>query len=555
MRREGALLGLLLAGMLLPVWIGRYAPLVDYPNHLLEAAVAAHYTDPHLGYAEGYELRPAWYLGSNALSTLVMIELGRVMPMALAGHLALSLYLILFLSGLWRLLRRSETVWPLLLLAPTLAYNLSFTIGWLNFCYGAALGMHALAIYLRWQIRTRWRDLLWLAFLLLLTYFAHVMAWALVLTVIAAMTAVETWRWARHGALLLALNGALPFLFITHPVVAVVAALIGPVVWSAAAVFRHMKIRPLALALSAAVIVGLAAAVIKLLRPLRKALFPEIGFSTFNKVTIPLRLFTLPHQFGPLSALLTTYNLTLLALIMALGGLLLWISLREPNPLRGRWLTALGILGSLYVVLPSSTHDLFNTEPRVLLFAVLVALVGVRLPKSGLLRQVVTAGVLALCLLSVIGILRYAQVYEEKTRSWGAQLDQLTPARNVLVLNPVTSGSRPILLRLSNTFYSGVHFSNVYALEHGGFVSRIFDNGPVRPRPTIPIPLYFWSGFDNAGFISERCADLRAVYEAVLVWGAPGPELAAQLDACFGARQPLPDMTIWRRAAAPGGGP
>ena len=53
-RRAGLIvsIGILL---LLPVWIVRYPPLVDYPNHLARYFILAHLKDPNLHLAELYE--------------------------------------------------------------------------------------------------------------------------------------------------------------------------------------------------------------------------------------------------------------------------------------------------------------------------------------------------------------------------------------------------------------------------------------------------------------------------------------------------------------------
>src|SRR5262245_46864116 len=103
----GILTGLLIIIMLAPIWIGKYAPLYDYPNHLLEAQIVAHYSDPQLNYGESYRITPGWYWQSNALSTVLLVGLARIMPVTLAGHLVLSLYVVLFTCGLAWLLYRS----------------------------------------------------------------------------------------------------------------------------------------------------------------------------------------------------------------------------------------------------------------------------------------------------------------------------------------------------------------------------------------------------------------------------------------------------------------
>ena len=76
---------LLLIAMLLPIWIGRYFPSYDYPNHLLEAQIVVHYDDPQLSYADNYDINSGWYLRSNALSTLLLIALGQMIVILTAG--------------------------------------------------------------------------------------------------------------------------------------------------------------------------------------------------------------------------------------------------------------------------------------------------------------------------------------------------------------------------------------------------------------------------------------------------------------------------------------
>ena len=552
-QRWWLLAGLLLAAMLVPIWIGPYAPLYDYANHLLEAQVAAHYTDSRFSYADSYEINPGWYLRSNALSTLLMIGLGRVMPMTLAGHLVLSLYLVLFVGGLALLLRQAGALWPLLLLAPPLAYNFAFTSGWINFCYGAALGLYALAVYLRWQEQERHRDLLGLALLLLLIYTAHLMAWMLLMVVFSTMMAVETYQTRRHGALMLAMNSALPLLLVTRPILTA-TAFIGPIIWCGAALLRWLRLSASAMIFGTMATVGLALALTKLLEPFGHMLSPELDYSQFDKIVFPLLLLTLPHQFFPPDPVLITYNLVLLLLILVLAGLLAWSTLGQPDPNRRRWLAAAGLLGLFYVIVPSRTPDIWITEPRVLLFATFIALASVRMPVVGNhLRRAVTTCAVSLCLLSLGGTVHYAQVYDLQARAWSTQMASLAPARNVLMLREKMSIyiSRPTVLGIFNRFYTGEFYSATYALEHGGFASKLFNNGPVRPRKTIPIPAYDWPGFDDTHYVAERCPALRNAYDAVLFWGKPDAIVAAQLDDCFTPGPRWHDMAIWRYRTEP----
>lgn len=553
-RLEWFLAGLLLAAMLIPVWVGRYAPLYDYPNHLLEAQVVAHYTDPQFGYADSYEINAGWYLRSNALSTLLLVGLGQVMPMALAGHMVLSLYLILFVGGLGLLLRQAGNVWPLLLLAPALAYNVSFTSGWLNFCYGTALGLYALVVFLHWQKKDHAHDLLWLALLILLIYVAHVVVWMLLLVIVSSMMAGEQYRLRRHGVLLLAMNSALPLLLITRPALAAVVGLLGPVTWGSVALVRRLHLKPGVVALVGIGIAGAWVGLAKALESFYQEGWPELTYTDFDKVTFPLRLFALPHQFLPLDPPLIAYNLVLVMLILVLVGLLTWSTNSLPDKNRGPWLLALGVLGLLYFLIPSRTPDIWVTEPRVLLFAVFVALSGVRLPAVGdPLRRAVTLCAVSLCLLSIGGTIWYAQKYDRRARAWSEQMSLLTPARRVLMLREEQSlyQRRPTVLGIFNRFYMGEYFSVTYNLEYGGFASMTFNNGPVRRRPTIPIPYYNWPGFRDTHYVSEHCSALRETYDAVLFWGKPDVNKIAQLDDCFTPGPRWSDMAIWQRHVEP----
>src|SRR5207237_5919653 len=64
----------------LPVWIGRYVPLLDYPNHLSIVFVWRHLTDPAWGFAPWYRTHlvplPYWaqYASVYALSIPLGVE-------------------------------------------------------------------------------------------------------------------------------------------------------------------------------------------------------------------------------------------------------------------------------------------------------------------------------------------------------------------------------------------------------------------------------------------------------------------------------------------------
>ncbi len=548
LRRLWMLQLLMLAGMLVPIWISTYPPLFDYPNHLLEAQVVAHYHDPQWGYADGYVIRPGWYLRSNALATIFLVGLGSLMPMTLAGRLLVSLYLTLFWGGMWLFLRETARVWPFFLLTPVLAYNFGFTSGWLNFSFGVAIGLYAVVAYVRWHAEQRHRYLALLAILLFLLYTAHLLAWVLTIVVIASFAAVDLRRLHHYGYLLVAINSALPLLLITRPVLGIIAMLMAPIIWCSAMVIRRLPFTTQHLAQAAIFMTLVAAVSIRALKPLNQSLLPDVDYYWLNKLVTPFQLFTLPHQFVPPNPGLTMYNGVLCLLILVIGALLVWSTVRMPQFVAHRIVAAVAVLSIVYVLIPSATSDINVVEPRPLLFIVVIVLAAVRLPSPGSrTTRLISICSIALCLLSINGTILYAQLYARQAREWSNQINTLTPLRRVLVLKAIDSQLyMPPLLRTFNVIYGGNHFSTTYTLEHGGFVSSVFMNGPVVRKQGISVPAYYLPDFNDLDYVAEQCSGLGRAYDAVLVWGTSNPELNAELDACLGTGTDLEDMMIWR---------
>ena len=76
------LMGLIGTALLLPVWLVRYPPLLDYPNHLARGFVLAHLNDPAFHFRGFYraEWGPYPYLGMD----LALVTLQRVLPAEVA---------------------------------------------------------------------------------------------------------------------------------------------------------------------------------------------------------------------------------------------------------------------------------------------------------------------------------------------------------------------------------------------------------------------------------------------------------------------------------------
>ncbi len=167
---------LLLCGVLLaPIWLVRYPPLLDYPNHLARAFVLAHLADPQFHFTSYYaaDWGPYPYLAMD----VIVIGLERFLPIHVAGRIFLSLCLLALPLAVWFFLRQAvpgrehRAVGALLL-----AYDFFFLLGFLNFYLGVAACFLALGLWLRFLAQpgvARW------CFALagvMTAYFSHLMA-------------------------------------------------------------------------------------------------------------------------------------------------------------------------------------------------------------------------------------------------------------------------------------------------------------------------------------------------------------------------------------------
>src|SRR5438874_9041200 len=90
-RRAGLIvsIGILL---LAPVWLVRYPPLVDYPNHLARYFILAHLKDPSLHLAQFYGSR--WGFYPYVAVDLLAVALQWLLPIDIVGRVILSIYLL-----------------------------------------------------------------------------------------------------------------------------------------------------------------------------------------------------------------------------------------------------------------------------------------------------------------------------------------------------------------------------------------------------------------------------------------------------------------------------
>ena len=205
-----ALLGVIAAGLLAPIWTVRYPPLVDYPNHLASAFVLAHLHDAAFQFGKYYQA--SWNTYPYVAMDALLLGLQHLMSIDLAGRLVLSLCVLSVPAAMWFFLHRANpgeeslAFWSLLV-----ANNLYFLLyGFLNLQLSMALCFFLLGLWL-WHLE-RPRAGTWCLLLLVATalYFCHVLGFAvaaLVMTIClwgarrSIREAVSTWALFLPGAL------------------------------------------------------------------------------------------------------------------------------------------------------------------------------------------------------------------------------------------------------------------------------------------------------------------------------------------------------------------
>lgn len=543
--------------VLLPLWTIHYLPFYDYQNHLLEAQVVVHYNDPASGYSEHYAIRPDWSLRSNALTTLLFIFFGSFLSIEIAGKLVVTGYVILLITGLLLLLKQLQRPLWLLLAAAPLINNLTLTGGMMNAAYALALTPWMLLCYLRWQDDRGWLYPGLLALLSLAQYTAHGFGWALTVLVLSTLAASDRLHWQQAILLALALSMPTPMQLLTRPVMSVIPILLLAGCFMLAAIIRLLKLQQRQLIVLGLMLAGTLLLLIKLFKQSIVERIPGIDFSLNAKFLSLPRLLALPFQSFPFSEGQVYANLAILLLAVIAWSALCW-------RLERRWLPAIGLLSFALLVTPYRTVDLIVIEPRILLVMLLLMLVasdirgqgsGVRRQGSGLLEgqqalraKVAILSLTGLALLHVTSAGWVAMRYDATARAWATRLAQIGPGQRVLVLsNPLALPDSPVnrLARLAQVF-DGNQFSATYALEHGGFISNTFYNGPLLPRQPDSVPDYWASDFNPSSYLQSHCAKVRQDYAMILAWNAHNTALERALQECTGAADSSGDkLTLW----------
>ena len=209
--RQDPLLGLLTVLLAVttvaPLFVGRYVPLLDYPNHTSISFVLFHLGDPAWGFGAYYKTNfaPVPYGAQYLIVQLLAYPFG----VELAEKLLLGAALLALPASVALYLRRLGRDPRLALLAFPLSWNVNTAHGFLSFVAGLPVLFAALAALDAWAESPTVRRGLGAAVLGATLYFFHVLPFALFL-IIGGATALLAVGRLTPGRLLLAPLPTLP---------------------------------------------------------------------------------------------------------------------------------------------------------------------------------------------------------------------------------------------------------------------------------------------------------------------------------------------------------
>jgi hypothetical protein len=178
------------AMMAAPLWVGRFLPLLDLPQHLAITTVLLHHDDPAWQLAPYFEpqrgeLTPYW------AHYLALEWLGRVMPVDVAARVFLTLYVFALPWSAMALARALGRAPALGLLVIPLALNANLYYGFIAYCWSVVALLWALALLARQLDAPRAARGIGLGLLAGALFFTHVQSFAFLLLGAAVMAVFE----------------------------------------------------------------------------------------------------------------------------------------------------------------------------------------------------------------------------------------------------------------------------------------------------------------------------------------------------------------------------
>ena len=182
----------------MPIWIARYLPLLDLPNHLTAIAIWHYHDDPKWDFARWYDLNlvplPYW---AHYYTVHLLTYVTR--SVEIANKIFLTAYAVALPAGAWALARRfGRSPW-LALFAFPLVWNFNLGDGFIAFCAGFAVVPLALVVVDRHCAEPTWERGIAVAAIGTLTYFFHLLAYVLFLVCAGLVVLAQRRPWSARA--------------------------------------------------------------------------------------------------------------------------------------------------------------------------------------------------------------------------------------------------------------------------------------------------------------------------------------------------------------------
>jgi hypothetical protein len=179
----------------LPIWIAKYLPLLDLPNHLAAVAVWHYHDDPSWDFARFYDLNlvplPYW---AHYYTVHLLTYVTR--SVEVANKIFLTGYALALPAGAWALARRfGRSPW-LALFAFPLVWNFNLGDGFIAYCAGFAAVPLALVVVDRHATEPSWPRALAVAAVGSSIYFFHLLAYVLFLVCAGLVVLAQERAWS-----------------------------------------------------------------------------------------------------------------------------------------------------------------------------------------------------------------------------------------------------------------------------------------------------------------------------------------------------------------------
>ncbi len=193
--------------LIVPLWIVRFPPLLDYPNHLARVFILTHINNPIYQFSQYYTATFGFY--PYLTMDVLLLGLQKLMSLYTGGRIVLSLCVLGVPLAAWFFVRQANrdntslACWGLLS-----GYNIFFLWGFVNWQLSMALVLLVAGLWIRYLVRPTVAR--WLALLAVVTvlYFTHLQGFGLAGLVVTAYAAL-TVKGARRVVLALAQGWAL----------------------------------------------------------------------------------------------------------------------------------------------------------------------------------------------------------------------------------------------------------------------------------------------------------------------------------------------------------